>query len=92
MRTKIFKNSLLYAIFLITCIVFTSFAQTSEISGKVIDGSDNSPLWGTNILIMGTSNGTTSDVDGKFRLVNLTSGKNMYSFQIYWIQNRYFND
>ncbi len=81
MRTKIFKNSLLYAIFLTTSMVFTSLAQTSEISGKVVDGSDNSPLWGTNIMIMGSSNGTTSDVDGKFRLVNLAPGKNVILFR-----------
>lgn len=47
--------------------------QTAEdpaftISGKVTDGESN-PLPGVNVLVKGTSNGTTTDADGSFSIV-----------------------
>lgn len=38
------------------------------ITGTVLDGADNSPLIGANVLISGTSSGTITDLDGKFSL------------------------
>ncbi|MCX8211639.1 MAG: SusC/RagA family TonB-linked outer membrane protein [Lewinella sp.] len=43
-----------------------------EISGVVTDESDGSPLIGTTILQKGTSSGTITDLDGRFKLT-LTS-------------------
>lgn len=45
----------------------TIFAQ-GTITGTVIDSDMNAPLPGANVLIAGTSNGTTTDFDGKFTL------------------------
>jgi TonB-linked SusC/RagA family outer membrane protein len=42
-----------------------SFSQTVIISGEVVDGSGNL-LPGVSILVEGTTNGTTSDFDGKY--------------------------
>jgi len=41
--------------------------QSILVTGQIVD-SDGQPLPGTNILVKGTSNGTTTDVDGKFSL------------------------
>ena len=43
------------------------FAQ-STITGAVTDGATNLPLAGANIIIKGTSTGTTSDFDGRYSL------------------------
>ena len=60
---KKFKNLLLVALFFATA---TIFGQT-KITGKVVDET-NEPLPGANIVVKGTSNGTTTDFDGKFVL------------------------
>ncbi len=58
-------------------IIFWSnpdYGQSAEISGRVVDSTNNSPLWGANILIAGTANGTVTDMDGKYRIVNIHEG------------------
>ncbi|SFN49717.1 SusC/RagA family TonB-linked outer membrane protein [Salegentibacter flavus] len=49
---------------------FTAFswAQTIEVSGTVIDGSNNFPLPGANVIVKNTTNGTQTDFDGNFSL------------------------
>ncbi|GAA4293023.1 DUF4139 domain-containing protein [Aestuariibaculum suncheonense] len=42
--------------------------SVNEISGTVISNSDNSPLPGANVMIDGTSIGTTTDFDGFYSL------------------------
>jgi len=47
----------------------TLFAQDSySLSGTVVSKSDNSPIPGVNVLIAGTTNGTSTDFDGNFTL------------------------
>ncbi|MFM7856280.1 MAG: carboxypeptidase-like regulatory domain-containing protein, partial [Flammeovirgaceae bacterium] len=43
-------------------------AQERTITGKVTASEDGSALPGVNILVKGTTNGTVSDVDGKFSI------------------------
>ncbi len=81
MVIKYSKIELLFAIFILLVSARITYAQTTEVLGKVTDATDGSPLWGTNIIVDGTSNGTTSDVDGKYRLVNLKSGNNVILFR-----------
>ncbi|TYA74299.1 SusC/RagA family TonB-linked outer membrane protein [Seonamhaeicola marinus] len=47
----------------------SSYAQTKTVSGTVTDGEF--PLPGVNIIVKGTTNGTTSDFDGNFSLNDL---------------------
>lgn len=42
--------------------------QKKAISGIVFDGGMNEPLIGANVVIKGTTNGTVTDLDGKFTL------------------------
>lgn len=46
----------------------SSFAQERVISGKLTDFADGSPLIGASIVVKGTSNGTVTDADGKYKL------------------------
>jgi TonB-linked SusC/RagA family outer membrane protein len=57
----------LIIIFLAT--VFQLFGQPKEVSGVVTSKSDNLPLPGVNIIIQGTTRGTSTDADGKFMLI-----------------------
>ncbi len=63
----IFMKTAFY--FLITLFLSASvFAQNGTISGTVNDGQLNDILPFANIIIKGTSTGTTSDFDGKYTL------------------------
>ncbi|QCR21303.1 TonB-dependent receptor [Pontibacter sp. SGAir0037] len=56
---------------LILCINTIAAAQTVEVinvSGTITGAEDGSPLIGANVVEKGTSNGATTDVQGKFKL------------------------
>jgi TonB-linked SusC/RagA family outer membrane protein len=69
---ELMKNSLLGII--IQCVVFASaFASEARqqdfiVTGKVITAGEESGLPGVNVVIKGTSLGTTTDVDGKYSI------------------------
>src|SRR5689334_18755818 len=68
---------------ILLCLTILSWnilnAQTRDISGKVTDAKDNTPLAGVSIRIKGTSLGTSSQTDGTFKLT-LPSGANTLIF------------
>jgi hypothetical protein len=70
MFPKIYKILLLI---LFTCS-FT-FSQTGRISGKVVDQQTGEPLIGANIIIVGTSLGAASDVNGEYLITNVSAGE-----------------
>ncbi len=49
-------------------ICFNTFAQTRQITGKVISGDDNSPLPGVSVKIKGTATGTVTDANGGYKI------------------------
>lgn len=68
------------SLILILFISSNLFAQTGNVSGVVTDATDGSPLLGANIIVSGTSIGTTTDRDGKYRLVRLNEGRTLILF------------
>lgn len=73
---KNFKNLLVVALFFATAAVF---GQTKT-TGKVVDEA-NQPLPGASVIVKGTTNGTSTDFDGKFTLTaNSNSGVLVISF------------
>lgn len=56
----------LLALLLMLCGATVAFGQLA-ISGKVTD-RDGEPLIGASVMVKGTTNGTVSDIDGKFKL------------------------
>jgi len=67
--------------------------KVKEVTGYVYDASDNSPLPGVNIVVKGTSIGTSTDFDGKYHLVlpNLESPVIVFSYVGYKQQERIAN-
>ena len=67
------------------------YAQ-STITGKIIDGDLNSPLPGANVIVKGTTNGTTTNFDGDFSITAKTSsGEIVISYVGYVSQTIAFN-
>ena len=58
--------------FFLTCLLMVSIslvsAQTKTASGTVVSAEDGEPVIGASVLVKGTSQGTFTDVDGKFSL------------------------
>lgn len=54
--------------------ILTVFSQSGTLTGNIIDGEyNNEPMAFANVLVKGTTTGTTSDFDGKYQL-NLDPG------------------
>lgn len=88
----------LYQTFRILALLISvnAFSQFNliELSGKIYDNTTNEPLVGVAIVIKGSVNGTTTDVDGKFKLktklaypIILTVSYLGYETQTYKIEN-----
>jgi len=67
-------------------IVQLSFAQQKTVSGTVSD-ENGLPLIGATVVISGTSNGTTTDFDGKFMITASTGDVLNFSYVGYSDQN-----
>lgn len=61
-------------LFLLLFLPFTVLAQ-STLEGTVVDSKTNQPIPGVNVIIKGTTNGTSTDFDGKFKLLNVKKGE-----------------
>jgi iron complex outermembrane receptor protein len=67
MKLKVdYSSKWLLVVILLTLGSF-AFAQRT-ITGKVTDGSTGEPLIGANILVVGTTVGTSTDIDGNYSL------------------------
>ena len=72
------KRLMMFLAALFLC-VGTALAQT-EISGTVISSEDKQPIIGASILVVGTQNGTVTDVDGNFKLSAAAGSKLVVSY------------
>ncbi len=62
------SKSLQFKLLLVLLFFIPQISFSQQISGTVTDGVSNLPLAGANLIIKGTSTGTTSDFDGNFIL------------------------
>ena len=69
---KNYAKKLVFLLFFVV-ISLTTFAQTGNISGKVVDES-NQPLPGASVMISGTQIGTQTDPNGNYRLTGVNYG------------------
>ncbi len=72
MHRKIFVPSILILIILFTGNAFP--AASSNIEGSVRDAQTNEALIGTNVILMGTSLGSATDINGKYIIKDVPSG------------------
>ena len=66
MKTKIY----IILLFMVTSV----FAQTGNISGTVIDERTQKPLIGTNVIILDTNFGASTDADGNYFITDIPVG------------------
>ncbi|MBP8791845.1 MAG: TonB-dependent receptor [Lutibacter sp.] len=74
-KTLFIKKATLFATFVL--IAFSISAQQFQLSGKVTDGKN--PLPGTTIIIKGTSNGVSTNLNGEF---SISLKKGMYTLVV----------
>src|SRR5688572_3629843 len=55
-------------------VAWGSYAQNVTVSGTVTSAEDGSALPGVNVLLKGTTNGTSTDADGKYSFSLPSSG------------------
>ncbi|WP_010227846.1 carboxypeptidase-like regulatory domain-containing protein [Gillisia marina] len=66
---KLLKSSL----FLLLMLPMSFFAQQT-VSGTITESTTGLPIPGANIIVKGTTNGTTTDFDGKYTISNIDNG------------------
>jgi TonB-linked SusC/RagA family outer membrane protein len=67
-------------LFLLLLLPFSVFAQ-STVEGVVVDSKSKQPIAGVNVVVQGTATGTSTDLDGKFKLGKIKDGdKLVFSF------------
>ncbi len=64
MKTKIKKLLILFAVLAVSL----GYAQTKVVTGTVVSSLDGTVLPGVNVIVKGTTEGTTTDFDGKFSM------------------------
>lgn len=72
------KKSLLFVLFTVLLSTFVSGQQ--EVTGRVTDSRDNSPLAGVSVFVKGTRTGTTTGADGRFHLSAASNAVLVFSF------------
>ncbi len=60
------KKRLFRSLLMLSFVMFYSFTQAQSVSGTVSDA--NGPLPGATVIVKGTTNGTTTDFDGKYTI------------------------
>lgn len=65
----------------LTAVMNQATDDTITVSGQVTSAVDRKPLPGVNVILKNTSQGTTTDLDGKYQLANVPkSGSLVFSF------------
>ncbi len=71
------------ALILVLFVLFATIGAKAQgtIRGYVVSASDGDQLTGVNIIIDGTTIGTTSDIDGFFEIRNVSAGSHVLKFR-----------
>lgn len=62
-------------------IALTAQAQSGRIQGRILEAGTNEPLIGATVLIQGTSQGASADIDGFYRILNVRAGTYTLEFR-----------
>lgn len=60
---------------LLMVVTATAWAQSGGVAGRVYDEHTGEELVGANVLVMNTTLGTKTDVDGKYSIKNVAAGR-----------------
>jgi len=87
--TKILKS---LGLFLLMLFSFSMLAQnTGKLEGQVTDSETGEPLIGATVFIVGTYNGVSTDLDGKFYFDNIKNGDYSIKFTYIGYTEKVFN-
>ncbi|MDP3682520.1 MAG: carboxypeptidase-like regulatory domain-containing protein, partial [Ignavibacteria bacterium] len=53
---------------------FSAFSQTGKVSGKITDAANSEGIPFVNVVVVGTTQGAASNLDGDFAIINLKPG------------------
>jgi TonB-dependent receptor len=68
-------GTLLFTLFFTLALQGLSYAQElGTVEGTIVETGSGEPLYGANVLLMGTSKGAAADADGKFIIRNVPVG------------------
>jgi len=73
-RGKILTPFALPLLFTLLAIVSAYSGTTGKIAGKIVDSQTTEPLYGINVLVVGTSLGAATDLEGSYFIINLPPG------------------
>lgn len=75
MKTRIEPFRTLVGVVLLLAAASTASAQSSgRLTGRVLEAGTNEPLIGVNVVLQGTTQGTVTDLDGYYVILNITPG------------------
>lgn len=69
------RTIFLLAVLFAFCGDISHGQSAGTIAGRILDAADNSPLWGVNVRIKGTSSGASTDDQGRFKISNVATGQ-----------------
>lgn len=78
MDIKLLKKTQLLCVML--CWVVGAQAQTTTVDGRVLSAEDGLPLIGANVIVEGTTQGVTTDADGRYRIAAKSSDVLVFSY------------
>ena len=68
MKVKLFSKASVISFLMVILLAGFTNARSQTITGTVTDAKSEQPLPGVNIVEKGTSNGTISDINGKYSI------------------------
>src|ERR1051326_8001876 len=71
------KKTITLLALLLAFVCMRTSAQDRSISGKVTSSQDNQGIPGVGVVVVGTTIGTTTDIDGIYRLTVPSSAKQL---------------
>ena len=63
-----------FLLFFLFCSVTCLYASTGKIAGRVIDSKTKEPVIGASVLIEGTRQGASTDLEGRYTIINVPPG------------------
>ena len=76
-------NRIIHFLFCLLIMCPIAAQTTGKISGRIVSAKDDKKLVGANVVILSTEDGTSTDIDGYFNIINVLPGT--YSLKIMMI-------
>ncbi|PRD46435.1 SusC/RagA family TonB-linked outer membrane protein [Sphingobacterium haloxyli] len=82
------KQKLLSLIFVLTCLIGVSFAQSRQVSGRVTSAKEGSPVGGVSVAVVGTSTATQTNENGDYTIEVPNAGASLIFSYVGFLSQR----